>query len=85
MHHLFAHPRSEDLLAQANGLRRDVDKLILSYVFEGVFLGLFGNGVRLRASWAQKLLKRKVLMIGQVASAVRRQCHEDRRVMLIPL
>jgi hypothetical protein len=28
---------SEDLLAQANGLRRDVDKLVLSYVCEGVF------------------------------------------------
>ncbi len=35
MHHLFAYPGSEDLLAQANGLRREVDKLILSYVFEG--------------------------------------------------
>jgi hypothetical protein len=33
--YLFAHPRPEDLLAQANGLRREVDKLILSYVFEG--------------------------------------------------
>ena len=33
--YLIAHPGSEDLLAQANGLRREVDKLILSYVFEG--------------------------------------------------
>ena len=36
---LFAHPRSEDLLAKANGLQRDLDKLVLSYVFEGVFQG----------------------------------------------
>jgi hypothetical protein len=43
VHHLFAHPRSEDLLAQAKGLRRDVDKLILSYVFEAVFLGHLGQ------------------------------------------
>jgi hypothetical protein len=28
---------SEDLLAQANGLRRDVDKCVLSYECEGVF------------------------------------------------
>ena len=35
MRYLLAHPGSEDLLAQANGLRRDVDKLILCYVFEG--------------------------------------------------
>jgi hypothetical protein len=33
--YLFAHSGSEDLLAQSNGLRREVDKLLLSYVFEG--------------------------------------------------
>ena len=39
VHYLFAHLRYEDLLAQANELRRDLDKLGLSYVFEGVFEG----------------------------------------------
>jgi uncharacterized protein involved in tellurium resistance len=39
VHYLCAQPRSEDLLTQANGLRRDVEKLVLSYVFEGVFQG----------------------------------------------
>jgi hypothetical protein len=39
VHYLFAHPQSEDLLAQANGLRRDLDKLVFSYVLEGAFQG----------------------------------------------
>jgi hypothetical protein len=43
VHHLYEHPGSEDLLAQANGLRREVDKIILSYVFEGVFQGDFAQ------------------------------------------
>ena len=75
MHYLFAQLRSEHLLAQANGLRREVDKLVLSYVFEGVFQGHL----------AQQLLERKVLTIGEVALPVRGQCHKDRRVTLTPL
>src|SRR5215210_2933859 len=33
---LLPHPRFEDLLAQANGLRCDLDELVLTNIFEGL-------------------------------------------------
>src|SRR5215210_2911415 len=52
----FAHPRSEDLLARANGLRRDVDKLVLPTYSRAPSRVNLRNGERLRALSTQKLL-----------------------------